>query len=103
MQRDTDRGGAAIPAASDATRAAASDAIAARAAASDAIAARAAAATPAATSAAAARAAAATTDATRQPALALPLPAARTQRRWRRSVGHAGEAGEHVAQDLPAS
>ena len=75
MQRDTDRGGAAIPAASDAT---ASDAIAATAA-------------------------AATTDATRQPALALPLPAARTQRRWRRSVGHAGEAGEHVAQDLPAS
>ena len=90
MQRDTDRGGAAIPAASDAT-------------ASDAIAARAAAATTDATSAAAARAAAATTDATRQPALALPLPAARTQRRWRRSVGHAGEAGEHVAQDLPAS
>ena len=90
MQRDTDRGGAAIPAASDAT-------------ASDAIAARAAAATTDATSAAAARAAAATTDATRRPALALPLPAARTQRRWRRSVGHAGEAGEHVAQDLPAS
>ena len=90
MQRDTARGGAAIPAASDAT-------------ASDAIAARAAAATTDATSAAAARAAAATTDATRQPALALPLPAARTQRRWRRSVGHAGEAGEHVAQDLPAS
>ena len=91
MQRDTDRGGAAIPAASDAT---ASDAIAATAAAAT---------TDATTSAAAARAAAATTDATRQPALALPLPAARTQRRWRRSVGHAGEAGEHVAQDLPAS
>ena len=91
MQRDTDRGGAAIPAASDAT---ASDAIAARAAAAT---------TDATTSAAAARAAAATTDATRQPALALPRPAARTQRRWRRSVGHAGEAGEHVAQDLPAS
>ena len=91
MQRDTDRGGAAIPAASDAT---ASDAIAATAAAAT---------TDATTSAAAARAAAATTDATREPALALPLPAARTQRRWRRSVGHAGEAGEHVAQDLPAS
>ena len=86
MQRDTDRDGAAIPAASDA-----------------AIAARAAAATTDATSAAATSAAATSAAATRKPALALPLPAARTQRRWRRSVGHAGEAGEHVAQDLPAS
>ena len=92
MQRDTYRGGTAISATSDATRAAASDAIAARAAA----------ATTDATSAAASEAAT-SAAATRQPALALPLPAARTQRRWRRSVGHAGEAGEHVAQDLPAS